>query len=504
MGGMPLIATIQRLSALLAVILCCAMVNPAAAQSSAESVAAAKAEVLALLEPFKTNAAAMAKTFWLNPELGYLEYNTAARIQRELTAVGFDIETGIAGIPTAFIASYGSGKPVIALLAEMDALPGQSQAAVARRQVMQGVRHVHSCGHHLYAGAAVSAAMAVKSWLADSGRQGTIRLYGTPAEEGGSGKVYMVRDGAFSDVDAALHWHPAGINAAASVNNNAVMSAKFRFYGKASHASVSPERGRSALDAVEVMNYAVNMMREHISSDARVHYVISNGGDTPNTVPEFAESYYYVRAKSVESVRALWRRVVNAAEGSALATGTRVEYEIIHATYNTLINDSLQKELTANLAQRSPTVQWTADERKFAKDLYATLDNPWIDFNGTEVMTMPHQELFIPGSNDVGDVSWVSPTGGFVAVTWAPATDPHTWQAAAAGGSGIGMKGMHLAAEVLAMTAVRLYLDKALLVAATEEFQRRRGADFKYAPLLGDRQPPLDYRKEDAANSGAK
>jgi aminobenzoyl-glutamate utilization protein B len=451
--------------------------------------------ILADLEARQAATDAMARDFWDSPELGYLETKTSQRLIGELKKAGFTVSSGVAGIPTAFVASYGSGSPVIGVLGEMDALPGKSQAAVPVQQEIPGKSDNQGCGHNLFGPGSAAAAIAIKDWLASTGHQGTLRFYGTPAEEGGSGKVYMVRAGLFNDVDVVLHWHPAMVNAAIPITNNAVMSAKFRFHGKESHTATSPERGRSALEAVEAMDNMVNMLRQHVRDGARISYVITHGGDAPNVVPGFAEVYYYVREADVTALRALWNRVLKTADAAAMGTETTVDYEIIHGTYNLLPNDTLEHSLDANLRkQAAATIHWSSGDQEFAKKIYATFDSPWISL-GSETEVQPYGPMFIAGSSDVGDVSWNVPTAGFVTATWVPSTDAHTWQAAAVGRMGIGFKGMHLASQVIAMTAVDLFLDPTRVAAAKKEFLQRRGSDFAYRPLIGDRAPPLDYRK---------
>jgi len=319
-------------------------------------------------------------------------------------------------------------------------------------------------------------------------------VYGTPAEEGGGGKVYMVRAGLFADVDAVLHWHPASVNDASPSTSLANMSGKFRFYGIAAHASAAPEQGRSALDGVEAMNHMVNLMREHIAQESRIHYVITAGGQAPNVVPDFAEVYYYARHPDPAVVAQLWERIVKAAEGAALGTGTRVEVEVLNGVYSLLPNEALARVVDANL-RHVGGIRYTETERAFAEALAATLEA------GGEVSLMKASEiepfrLSMGGaSTDVGDVSWVVPTAGLNVATWVPGTPAHSWQAVAAGGTSIGMKGMVVAAKTLAMTVVDLLLDPSHIEAARAEFERRRGPNFVYRPLVGDREPPLDYRR---------
>ncbi len=439
---------------------------------------------------------AMARDLWNWAEVGYQEERSSARLRGALEAAGFSIETGVADIPTAFIASYGSGEPVIAILAEFDALPGVSQQALPERKAVPGGTAGHACGHHLFGAGSTAAAITVREWLEQSGQKGTVRLYGTPAEEGGSGKVYMVREGLFDDVDAVIHWHASDRNSALPGTTLANRSAKFRFTGKASHAAAAPERGRSALDGVEAMNMMVNMLREHVPTTTRIHYVITRGGNAPNVVPEFAEVFYYVRAPSPEELKPIWARVENAATGAALGTGTQMEREIIHGNYNILPNVTLARVMHDSL-ETYGGIKYNRDEQRFAEKLVKTYNGKPKRALGSEEKVAEWTEEIQrgSGSSDVGDVSWMAPTVGLNTATWVPGTAAHTWQAVASGGTSIGEKGMLLAARSMALTAIRLYQDPEVLEAAQEEWMEQRGADFDYEPLLGDRDPPLDYRK---------
>jgi aminobenzoyl-glutamate utilization protein B len=438
----------------------------------------------------------VALKIWSKPELGYQETQTSALLQDELKKAGFKIDTGVAGIPTAFVARAGtSDGPVIAILAEIDALPGMSQAAVPERKPLPDQIAGHACGHHLFGSGSVAAAIAVKTWLQETGTKGQIRVYGTPAEEGGGGKVYMVRAGLFNDVDVTLYWHPGDANNASQDRNLAYTSAKFRFHGQASHAAVAPERGRSALDGVEAMNFMVNYMREHVPQDARIHYVITNGGAAPNIVPEFAESYYYVRHPDPRVVAEVFERVKKAAEGAALGTGTTFDYEIINGVYSVLPNDVLGRVMDANLRRVGPAV-WTEDEMAFAEKLQKTLPGRNLPALASAKEVRKYQfngQKY--SSTDSGDVSWVTPLATLSTATWVPGTASHTWQATAAGGTSIGLKGTFVAAKTLVLTVAVLYTSPDLIQAAKGEFDKSRGPDFVYKPLIGDRQPPLDYRK---------
>lgn len=451
-------------------------------------------KVLAFLEAARERFASVALQIWEFAEVGYQETRSSALLQQELRRAGFTVESGVAGMPTAFVAGYGSGRPVIAILAEFDALPGITQDRVPERRPLPGKDAGHACGHHLFGAGSTAAAVAVKEWLAESGVPGTIRLYGTPAEEGGAGKVYMVRAGLFKDVDAVLHWHPSDRNDASPAGSLANKSAKFRFHGFSTHAAGAPERGRSALDGVEAMDYMVNMMREHVPQQARIHYVITSGGSAPNVVPDFAEVFYYVRHPDPAQVDALFERVRKAAEGAALGTGTTMDYEVIHGLYPLLPNETLARVMDRSL-RRVGGIQYTPEERAFAEKLRATFDMPAPPLSlAAEVA--PYEMKEGGGSTDVGDVSWVVPTAGLRTATWVPGTPAHSWQAIAAGGTSIGIKGMMAAAKTMALAAIELFKDPKALAEAAAERRKRVGPDFEYRPLVGDRQPPLDYRKK--------
>ncbi len=459
--------------------------QPATAQTAHQTVAAH-------VEANAANYGAVAQKIWDLAEVGYQETESSGLLQAQLKDAGFDVEADVAGMPTAFVASFGEGSPVVGILAEFDALPGITQGRSAERQTLPAMGAGHACGHHLFGAGSVAAALAVKEWLAASGTSGTIRVYGTPAEEGGAGKVYMVRGGLFDDVDAVLHWHPSGVNSASPAASLANKSAKFRFHGVSAHAASAPDQGRSALDGVEAMNHMVNMLREHVPQETRIHHVITSGGSAPNVVPDFAEVYYYVRNPDSENVRSIFDRVVQAAEGAAMGTGTSMEFEVIHGIYAMLPNEVLQRRAHANLT-RVGGVEYDDAEREFASIVGETLANPLPLESAGEI------EPYLPrpagGSTDVADVSWVVPTVGITTATWVPGTPAHSWQAIAAGGMSIGEKGMIVAAKTLAVTAVDLFTDADLLIAAKAEYAERVGSDFRYVSLVGDRPPPLDYRK---------
>ena len=447
--------------------------------------------ILNSIDENKNNYSEIAQQIWSYAEMGYQEAESSALLQKTLKDEGFKIEKGVAEIPTAFVATFGSSGPVIAILGEFDALPGLSQKALPYKVSNNG-KAGHACGHHLFGTASAAAAIALKNYLIAENKPGIVKYYGCPAEEGGSGKVYMTRAGLFDDVDVALHWHADSKNSASIRPALANKSAKFRFYGVSAHAAGAPEKGRSSLDAVEAMNNMVNMMREHTTESTRIHYVITQGGKAPNVVPDFAEVYYYARHSTRDEVVNVFDRIVNAAKGAALGTGTTMEYEMIGGTHELLHNEILQQLVHKNL-EKIGGYAYTSEEKVFAEkiseSLGVSLNTQYVE--GVEPYDKGGKA---GGSTDVGDVSFAVPTVGLRAATWVPGTPAHSWQAVAAGGTDIGNKGMMVAAKTLALTAMQLIDNPKIISEAKKEFLQKRGADFKYVPMLGDRKPALNYR----------
>lgn len=450
-------------------------------------------DAIAFIDANADRTARVAQSLWDYAELGYLETRSTDLLQSELAAAGFRIDKGIADIPTAFVAEWGEGGPVIAILAEMDALPGINQSGSAIREMVEGKHAGHACGHNLFGAGSLTAAIAVKEWLEATGTPGRIRLYGTPAEEGGSGKVYMTRAGMFDDVDIAIHWHADDENSAAAQTSLANRSAKFRFTGISAHAAGAPERGRSALDGVEAMNMMANMLHEHMPQDARMHYVITSGGNAPNVVPDFAEVFYYVRHPDPDGVEEIWGRLEQAARGAGMGTGTEVEWEVIHGNNPLLVNETLAKVMDAKLRQVGG-VEYTEEERAWAEKLQESLGDAAKPLSSATEIGAYNKSLGY-GSTDVGDVSWATPTVGVRTATWVPGTSAHSWQAVAASGHSIGHKGTQVAAKSMTLMAIELFTNPDLRKAAREEFDIARGENYEYRSLLGDRAPPLDYRK---------
>jgi len=468
---------------------------PAAAQKKPAAVnndavkTLAMADIQAKYDDYKK----IAMQIWEYAEVGYKEVKSSSLHQKTLQDAGFTVEAGVAGIPTAFVATYGSGKPVIGILAEFDALPGLAQEAVPEKKAIEGKNAGHGCGHHLFGTASVAAGIEIKKLIEAKKITGTVKVYGCPAEEGGSGKVYMVRAGLFNEVDVVIHWHPGADNGVTMTSALANKSAKFRFHGLSAHAAAAPDRGRSALDGVESLDYMVNMMREHVPQETRIHYVITNGGKAPNVVPDFAEVYYYVRHPKREDVVSIFDRVVKAAEGAAMGTGTTMDYEVIGGTHDLLLNSTLADVMQKDL-EKVGGVIYTPEEIEFAKKLQTsfTYKVPPVESAAT-VKPIKVEEDAGGGSTDVGDVSYAVPTVGMRAATWVPGTPAHSWQAVACGGTDIGAKGMMVAAKTIALTAIDLFTNPAIIEKAKEEFKKDKG-DYQYKALLGDRKPALNYR----------
>lgn len=433
----------------------------------------------------------LASQIWSLAEPGYQETKSAGLLADHLQQAGFRVERGVAEIPTAFTATYGEGKPVIAILGEYDALPGLSQQAIPEQLPRDGATYGHGCGHHLFGAASASAAIAIAEQIRSGHLKGTVRFYGCPAEEGGSGKSFMVRAGLFQDCDAALHWHPAGRNTAGDSSCLARAAVKFQFHGRSAHAAGAPEQGRSAVDAVELACHASELLREHTPDFTRIHHVITSGGSAPNVVPDFAEVFFYVRHPKAEVVRELYPRLVKCAQAGALATETKLDEIYLGGTMELLPNNRLAEVELANLRELND-LKYDAEQNVFAQRIRETLQKP-LPFDSLSQVTDTSGEVG-KGSTDVGDVSWVVPTAGFTTACFVPGTTSHSWQAVAAGGTSIGRQGMQLAARTLAATAWDLMTQPDILVQAKAEFHQRLEGRKYESLLLPDQKPPLDYR----------
>lgn len=435
------------------------------------------------------------KQIWSNPELGFLEVQSANALQSHLRENGFTVTSGVAGIPTAFVATYGEGSPVIGILAEYDALPGLSQDTVPFKKALVEGGSGHGCGHNTFGAGSVAGAVAIKQWLSENRSRGTIKLFGTPAEEGGGGKVFLVRDGVFNGVDVILDWHPGVANAVSVGSGTAIQMIDYTFRGVAAHAAGNPDKGRSALDGVEAMNYMVNLLREHVPASSRIHYVIANGGEAPNVVPDYAKVSYYIRSPQRDILHSLVEWVGQAAEGAAKGTQTAVTADTVSGFYELLHNRRLAELVQQNL-QRVGGVHYDERERTFALEIVKGLNLSDAILQSASSVAPLEEEAPLQGgtSTDVGDVSWNVPTVSFNAAVFIPGSAGHSWQNVASAGTTIGTKALLNAARVFALSAIDLYRNPKLVAEAKAEFEKRRGADFKYRALLGNRPPALDYR----------
>ena len=425
-------------------------------------------------------------------EPGFMEYKSSELFIRHLKRNGFKIERGVAGMPTAFVASFGSGKPVMAVLAEYDALPGLSQDTTPHNSPMVEGGYGHACGHNLIGTAALSAAVAVSKWLA-KGHQGTIRVYGCPAEESGGGKTYMVREGLFDDVDCAISYHPTRRNQILRSPHSAMIGILFDFEGKTSHAGATPHEGRSALDGVEALNYMMNLNREHIHPNCRVHYVITNGGEAPNIVPDKAQVFYQLRHPDPKVAKDLLKRTIAAAEGAALGTGTTVKHTFVCGTYPILRNLHLARIAHRNL-KKVGGVMLTDEEKEYVKVLCRNGGlMKEVDFSRYESIVPFHEQLSSAGggADDTGDVSQVVPLCRVETCT-SPMT-AHKWPFACISGTTIGTKAMLNAAKTIYLTFVELYQNPEELKKIRQEWESVQGKDYKHECLVGDAPPALEY-----------
>jgi aminobenzoyl-glutamate utilization protein B len=446
-----------------------------------------KQAAVASIEAQRADLVALADQVWAFAETALRETRSAAVLADHAERQGFRVERGVAGMPTAFVASYGEGRPVIAVLGEYDALPGLSQKAVPERAVLREGAPGHGCGHNLFGAASLGAAIAVKELIAAGKLSGTVRFYGTPAEEAIGGKVYMTRDGLFRDVDVALAWHPADRTHADMEGGQALVDLVVEFEGRTAHAAFDPWNGRSALDALELFTHGVNMMREHVKPTVRMHYVIKDGGNAPNIVPDHAGLWIWARDFERKGVDEVLARLRPMAEGAALMAGVTAKVSVQAGDYEMLVNEAGERLLDANLRWLGP-IAYTPEEDAFAKALQKAAGVEPVGME-TAIGPLEGQEKE-GGSTDVGDVSWNVPTL-HVSVTTAPRGVPwHAWPVVASGGMSIGHKGMIQAAKTLAATMVDLFDDPAARAAVRAEFEEKaRG--FVYVPFIPDGPPPV-------------
>lgn len=445
---------------------------------------------------------------WEFAELGLIEFKSSDLLAEELERHGFKVEKGIAGMPTAFVASWGESKPVIGIMGEYDALPGLSQKKVPHKEPVELGSPGHGCGHNIHGTSGVAAAVAVKKTMAKHGLEGTIKFFGCPAEENFSGKIFMVRDGFFCGVDAVISHHPGTMNAATLESCLALNSVKYHFHGKNAHAGGSPDQGRSALDAVELMNVGVNFLREHIIQDARIHYMIERGGQQPNIVPDYARSWYYIRAPERGQVNFIYDWVLDIAAGAAKMTRTELRHELISGIYNVIPNKVLSETIIRNMREIG-TPQYTDKEIQFAEEISKSIE-PEMKREQLRKSKRPGWEKLVDklmddevpdpwgegevshGSTDVADVSWQTPTVEFNSATWVLGTPGHSWQNVAQSGVGLGHKSLIFTAKVMAATTLDLLTDEKLLEEAKNEHRRRIGDRTYESCISPDTKPPLD------------
>jgi len=451
----------------------------------------------------------VAKEIWDHPQVALEETFASKLLSDELEAAGFTIEHGVGQLPTAFIASWGTGGPIIGLLGEYDALPGLSQDLSADREPLVSGGPGHGCGHNLFGTACLGAALALKTTMEAEGIPGTIRFYGCPAEETLVGKTFMAQAGVFDDLDAALSWHPGSTNAVWAGSSLAMNSFKVNFHGVASHAGVAPELGRSALDGAMLMDVGVNYLREHTIQESRIHSVVTSGGQAPNVVPAYAQIWYFVRAPRRNQVDDIYQRMLDIAKGAALMSGTTHDIEFVTGCYELLSNRVISNILLEKM-QEVDDLRFTDQEREFAKKLQATFPDASVqnEFRRVQEGTtlqldpaitddplwenvLPHlpDPGVAPGSTEVADVSQITPTGQLRTCCWPLGTPPHSWQTVASSGSSIGFKGMLFAAKGLALTALELFTNPDLLAAAQAEFEHDQQGKSYISPLPKDAVP---------------
>jgi len=445
---------------------------------------------------------------WGFAELGLIEHKSSKLLADELERQGFGVEMGVAGMPTAFLASWGQGRPVLGVIGEYDALPGLSQKKVPHKEPLEEGAPGHGCGHNIHGSSGMAGAIALKVAMDEADIPGTVKFYGCPAEESGSGKVWMVRAGVFEGVEAVLSHHPSSMNGAGLSSSLANNSVKFHFHGKSSHAAGSPEQGRSALDAVELMNIGVNFLREHIVQEARIHYVIEAGGGQPNVVPDYARSWYLIRAPEREQVDEMYKRILDIAKGAELMTETAYEVEFLKAIYNKIPSRTLSELVTANMREIGAP-EYTDEELKFAEEIAKSISKEekretlWKSKRpGWEDLVDVLIDRTIPdawdegepgrGSTDVADVSWQVPTMEFRTTTYVLGTPGHSWQNVAQAGMGIGHKSLIFASKAIAASAIDLLTKPELLKKAWEELEERTKGRTYRTPLPPDAKPPLD------------
>lgn len=448
---------------------------------------------------------------WKYAEVGLVEYKTSKLLSDEFERYGFDVKRNLSGMETAFVAKWGSGRPVIGVMGELDALPGLSQKPVPYKAALKKDSPGHGCGHNIHGTSGMAGAIAAKMAMEEAGMQGAVKFYGCPAEETAVGKVWLVRDGYFDDVDACLSHHPSQVNTAGMSSTNALNSVKFHFYGVASHAAASPDQGRSALDAAELMNVGVNYMREHITQSARIHYVLEEGGSEPNVVPPYARTWYYVRAPEREQVEQIYDWILKIADAADLMARTTHKVEFLTGCYNKIPNKALSESVVANMREIGAP-KHTEEELKFAKELSKSIPAKQkreslrrFKIPGWEKLVSKHfdervldawdEGVEFAASTDVSDVSWVVPTMEFGTATCVLGTPGHSWQMTAQAGMSMGHKSLIFASKVIAGSTLDLLTNPKLLKKAKAEWKQRLAGRVYKSPIPADLKPPIHQLK---------
>jgi len=467
------------------------LASGAALPLGSQQLPSEKATALEVVDALRSDILDISMTLWDYAELALLETKSSQYLADYLEAEGFSVERGVADMPTAFLASFGEGSPVIGVLAEFDALPGIGNAPVPRKEPREdGYPDGQGCGHNLFGAASVGAAVALKRTMEAHHLSGTVRLYGTPAEETVVGKVYMAKAGLFDDLDAALDWHPGLETKVGNQTGQAMNNFEVEFFGQAAHAAADPWNGRSALDAVEMMDYGANMLREHVRPTTRIHYVIPNAGEAPNVVPEYARVWYYVRDTARASVERTYDRLLDIAEGAALATATEYKVTLLTGVHEMLLNRPLQEAMQANLEEVGGP-EFSEEDQAFARELQAYLGIEEKGLDADPKPLKPGPEPPEGGSTDVAEVSWIAPVVSLNVTTAAAGIPWHSWATSASHGTTGSVKGAETAAKVLALTGVDLLLNPELLQEARAFFQEKTQGRPYVSPVPADQPPPL-------------
>lgn len=459
------------------------------------------------IEQNKSRITEISDAIWEFAEVGLQEFKSSKLQSEEMERYGFKTEMGVAGMPTAFVSSWGSGRPIIGYLGEFDALPGLSQKVVPYQEPLKEGRPGHGCGHNLLGTALVAAALASQAAMKKYDIKGTLKYFGCPAEETLVGKAFMARDGIFDDLDVALHWHSGSSNFVDQGSHNAMNSMKFHFYGRTAHGAGDPWHGISAVDAVQLMNHGVETLREHMIPEARIHYVIEDGGHEPNVVPAYARSWFYVRAPDRDTVDILYNKILKIADGSDMMVGSNHKVELLSAVYNRIPNTVLGDLVTNNLREIGPPT-YTNEELRWAKQLAESYPKEmkiaslkrlspsnweeYIDVDlDTKIYDPKYDGLPRSSSTDVSDVSWIVPTIFFRTTASTLGSPGHSWQKVAISGMSIGHKGMLYGAKTAAGCTIDLLTNPKLISKAKEEFNKRRGGNVYECALPPNLKPPL-------------